>query len=128
MRFVAGSHRWNRWFVPRKFVDHTSYADSDNTFEIVPDIDAEVAAGQHRLVSFDVEPGDVVAFHDRTLHDAPGNELPRRRRAVSFRWVGDDATYTTRPWDVSPPYAPKGLRVGGPLNGDERFTLGPLVG
>ncbi|MFT6292710.1 MAG: ectoine hydroxylase-related dioxygenase (phytanoyl-CoA dioxygenase family) [Ilumatobacter sp.] len=128
MRFVAGSHRWNRWFVPRKFVDHTSYIDSDSTFEIVPDIDTEVAAGQHRLVSFDVEPGDVVAFHYRTLHDAPGNELPRRRRAVSFRWIGDDATYTTRPWEVSPPYASEGLRVGGPLNGDERFPLVPLVG
>ena len=126
MRFVAGSHRWDRWFVPRKFVDHTPYGDPPAGFEPVPDIDAEIDAGRHRIVSFDVEPGDVIAFHYRTLHDAPGNRLPTRRRAVSFRWVGDDATFATRPWQVSPPYEPDGLTVGGGLGHDPRFPLVPL--
>jgi ectoine hydroxylase-related dioxygenase (phytanoyl-CoA dioxygenase family) len=123
MRFVAGSHRWNRWFVPRRFANHESYSTASDRFEMVPDIDAEIARGEHRVVSFDVEPGDVVAFHYRTLHDAPGNHLPTRRRAVSYRWVGDDATYATRPWTVSPPYEPEGLAVGGSLVGDARFPL-----
>ena len=129
MRFLAGSHRWGRWFVPRRFVDHESYAAADERFEIVPDIDGLLAAGSafdgHPLavVSFDVEPGDVVAFHYRTLHDAPGNALATRRRAVSFRWVGDDATFATRPWQVSPPYEPDGLTVGGGLGDDERFPV-----
>lgn len=130
MRFLAGSHRWNRWFVPRKFVDHTSYTDPESIeggtdFELVPDIDAMLAAepDEHRVLSFDVEPGDVIAFHYRTLHDAPGNSLQQRRRAVSFRWVGDDATFAARPWEVSPPYEADGLRVGGSLDGDPRFPL-----
>ena len=122
MRFVAGSHRWDRWFVPRKFVDHAAYAEPGNRFELVPDIDEEVEAGQHELRSFDIEPGDVIAFHYRTLHDAPGNHLSTRRRAVSFRWLGDDATYAERPWPVSPPYGADGLTIGGPLN-DRRFPL-----
>lgn len=126
MRFLAGSHRWNRWFVPRKFVDHTPYAEPPPGYELVPDIDAEIDKGRHRVVAYDVEPGDVVAFHYRTLHDAPGNALRSRRRAVSFRWVGDDARYATRPWQVSPPYAADGLRIGGELGDDARFPVVPI--
>ena len=121
LRFIAGSHRWDRLFVPRRFIDHESYADADDRFEIVPDLDAEL--DQHRVLSFDIEPGDVVAFHYRTLHDAPGNDLATRRRAVSFRWIGADATFGSRPWEVSPPYEPDGLTVGGPLGDDSRFPV-----
>ena len=127
MRFLAGSHRWDRWFVPRRFVDHEAYAVADDRFEIVPDIDSEIEHGRHRVMSFDVEPGDVVAFHYRTLHDAPGNRLASRRRAVSYRWVGDDATFATRPWTVSPPYEADGLTIGGSLAGDDRFPLVTLA-
>ncbi len=123
MRFLAGSHRWNRLFVPRKFVDHTPYvAAADDGYELVPDVDALITDGAS-VLSFDVEPGDVVAFHYRTLHDAPGNVLDTRRRAVSFRWIGDDATFAERPWEVSPPYEADGLEVGGPLGDDPRFPL-----
>ncbi len=44
VRFIAGSHRWNRWFVPRKFVDHTPYAEGVGRYELVPDLDAELDA------------------------------------------------------------------------------------
>lgn len=125
MRFIAGSHAWDRLFIPRRFVDHVSYSDPDERFEVVPDLDAELDANPSRysVLSFDIEPGDIIAFHYRTLHDAPGNELLTRRRAVSLRWVGDDATFGERPWEVSPPYEPDGLAVGDPLDGDARFPL-----
>ncbi|MEM7141524.1 MAG: phytanoyl-CoA dioxygenase family protein [Actinomycetota bacterium] len=122
MRFIAGSHRWGRWFVPRRFVDHMPYIDDpEGRYELVPDLDAEI--DEHRVLAWDVEPGDVVCFHYRALHDAPGNHLDSRRRAVSLRWVGDDAVFATRPWQVSPPYEPDGLEVGGPLGDDPRFPL-----
>lgn len=123
MRLIAGSHRWGRWFVPRKFVDHTPYAAGDDRFELVPDLDAEI--DRHRLLSWDVEPGDIIAFHYRTLHDAPGNDLTTPRRVVSLRWLGDDARFGVRPWQVSPPYEADGLVVGGPLDGDPRFPVVP---
>jgi ectoine hydroxylase-related dioxygenase (phytanoyl-CoA dioxygenase family) len=123
LRFIAGSHRWDRLFVPRRFIDHTPYADDlDGTpFEFIPDLDAEI--DRHRVLSWDVEPGDVVAFHYRTLHEAPGNDLTTRRRAVSLRWLGDDARFATRPWPTSPPYPGNGLVPGGSLDGDDRFPL-----
>jgi ectoine hydroxylase-related dioxygenase (phytanoyl-CoA dioxygenase family) len=121
VEFIAGSHRWGRWFVPRRFVDHVPYADADSRFELVPDLDAERPG--HYILSFDVQPGDVIAFHFRTLHDAPGTEgLPTRRRVVSFRWLGDDATFALRPWLHSPPFEQRDLIEGGPLE-DDRFPL-----
>ena len=86
VEFIVGSHLWGRRFVPRKFVDHTSYVDGASGFELVPDI--EPVRDQHEIVSFDVEPGDVIAFHYRTLHSAPGTlgRTTTRRRAASFRY------------------------------------------
>ncbi len=121
LRFIAGSHRWNRSFVPRKFVDHTPYAAAESGFELVPDLDAEI--DQHRVLNFAVEPGDVIVFHYRTLHEAPGNtSAVTSRRAVSLRWIGDDATFALRPWLHSPPFEQHELIVGGPLD-DPRFPL-----
>ena len=122
LEFVAGSHRWDRRFVPRKFVDHTPYALADEGYELVPDIEAE--RSDLRIVRWAVEPGDVLAFHYRTLHAAPGTagRTSHRRRAVSFRYVGDDAVFATRPWLHSPPFDP--IAPGEPLD-DARF---PLVG
>jgi ectoine hydroxylase-related dioxygenase (phytanoyl-CoA dioxygenase family) len=120
VRFIAGSHRWNRWFVPRKFVDHTPYAEGVGRYELVPDVDADL--DRHDVLAWDVEPGDVVAFHFRTLHDAPGNSSRTRRRAVSLRWLGDDAVFALRPWLHSPPFEARGLVEGEPLD-DERFPL-----
>jgi len=125
MRFLAGSHRWDRWFIPRKFIDHTPYADESDRYELLPDIDALIAEhpDEHRVLSFDVEPGDVIVFHYRTLHDAPGNPSQEMaRRAVSLRWVGDDAVWAERPWQVSPPFEPAGLQVGDPLD-EQRFPF-----
>jgi ectoine hydroxylase-related dioxygenase (phytanoyl-CoA dioxygenase family) len=128
LRFIAGSHRWGRWFVPRRFLDHVPYADPETAnatdgkhhYELVPDLDAEL--DRHTVLSWDIEPGDVVGFHFRTLHDAPGNALATRRRAVSLRWLGDDATFARRPWEWSPPFEPGELVEGEPLD-DARFPL-----
>ncbi len=121
LQFIAGSHLWGRRFVPRKFIDQTPYGAADDRFEFLPDGDALV--GSHAVVGWDVQPGDVVAFHYRTVHGAPGNSLSTRRRAVSLRWLGDDARFGVRPWTTSPPYEPNGLVEGAALDDDPRFPL-----
>ena len=120
VRFIRGSHRWGRRFVPRMFVDGTPYTAATDGFELVPDFDDEL--GTHDLVSFDVAPGDAIAFHFRTVHDAPGTAglIDHRRRAISFRYVGGDARLSTRPWLHSPPFDP--VAPGAALD-DERFPI-----
>ncbi len=41
---------------------------------------------------------------------------------MSFRFLGDDATFTLRPWLHSPPFEQQDLVAGAPLD-DDRFPL-----
>ncbi len=101
VEFVAGSHLWGRWFRPRKFTG-IAYDHKDDGLEDMPDISAHRA--DYRLLSWDLEPGDAIAFHFLTVHGAPGNFSANRRRAFASRWLGDDAVYASRPGETSPPF------------------------
>lgn len=126
LEFLAGSQRWEQRFIPRRFIDHTAYVEADNGFDLVPNIEAE--RDQHRILSWDVAPGDVIAFSYRVLHAAAGTAglTNGRRRAVSMRYLGDDAVFTLRPWLHSPPFDQRDLRDGDILD-DDRFPLVRLV-
>ncbi|MSP83248.1 MAG: phytanoyl-CoA dioxygenase [Alphaproteobacteria bacterium] len=116
VEYVAGSHAWGRWFRPERFNRTPLYA--DDGLEAVPDIDAE--RERYRILSWDLAPGDAVAFHFLTLHGAPGNpSAVTRRRAFSARFVGDDATYAVRAGPTSPPFRDVRLAPGDPLAGPE---------
>ncbi len=104
-RFVAGSHRWGKLFYPRRFKDGTDYDYAGPEFETLPPIDENQA-----LRAWTLMPGDAIAFHFLTVHDAPSNPTAEARRAISFRWLGDDAAYVDRPGTPSPPYPDMGLR------------------
>jgi ectoine hydroxylase-related dioxygenase (phytanoyl-CoA dioxygenase family) len=112
VEYVKGSHRWGRWFQPKFFRQGgVDLAVQDPRFEPLPDLDAEREA--HEFLAWDMEPGDVIAFHALTLHGASGNRsTTRRRRAWATRWCGDDARYATRAGQVSPPLEGHGLEPG----------------
>lgn len=116
MEFIAGSHRWGRWFRPERF-DKTPLYDEDPN-EPLPDI--ENHRDDYDIRRWAMEPGDVVAFHFLTLHGAPANRSGSlRRRAFSSRWVGDDATYAVRAGRTSPPFPECRLAHGEWLDGPE---------
>ncbi len=117
--FVAGSHRWGRWFLPRRFTG-VDYARPEEGYEPVPDVDAE--RHRYRILAWDLEPGDVIAFHFLTLHGAPANpSLEWRRRAIAWRWLGDDAVFARRSGETSPPFPglEQRLRPGDPMDTEE---------
>ena len=60
-----------------------------HTFEDIPT--EEIESGIYGSpLEWEVEPGDAVAFHGRTIHGAPGNPYSdRQRRVLSLRWVGE---------------------------------------
>ncbi len=98
---VAGSHRWGKLFRPRRF-DGSAYDHSPGTFAEMPDISAH--RDDYRIMAWDLEPGDCIAFDFRTVHGAPGNPGAGARRAFSTRWLGDDVVYADRGGATSPPY------------------------
>ena len=113
LQCVAGSHTWNRaGYRPKRFDGSPLYPNDPSTD--VPDIDANRA---HLLIrSWDLEPGDAVAFDFRTLHGAPANTARAMRRVFSSRWVGSDARFVRRGAAGSPPFPHLLLEDGAPFD------------
>jgi ectoine hydroxylase-related dioxygenase (phytanoyl-CoA dioxygenase family) len=110
LEFAAGSHASGTWYMPRSFVKKTPMVFDEGALAEVPDIDPG------DVVGWALEPGDAVAFHMLTLHQAAGS--PTRRRAFSLRLLGDDARYAPRPHRTSPPFEELDgeLEAGGPMD------------
>ena len=115
IEYVAGSHKWNKQFRPTRF-DGTPLFENDDS-ETVPDVDAK--RDELDILGWAVEPGDAVAFSFRSLHGAPANASPTRRRVISVRWVGDDAKFVARPGKTSPAFPDLEYDPGSPFRGEE---------
>jgi ectoine hydroxylase-related dioxygenase (phytanoyl-CoA dioxygenase family) len=114
LRCVAGSHLWPKDVIPTRWMSETNFYPGAQDYIPVPDPDAEGM----RVLEWEMEPGDAVAFNYRTLHGARGNTTAQRRRAFSLRLVGDDAVYVDRPGPTSPPFPGHGMQPGQRLRED----------
>ncbi len=121
-KFIAGSHRWGSWFMPRKF-SGVDYDHRDSKLEVMPDIDRNPADYDMRY--WDLQPGDAIAFHFLTVHGAPANLSPNRRRGFAARWLGDDTVFAQRSGEISPPFPglDQRLQPGDSLSLAEEFPL-----
>jgi ectoine hydroxylase-related dioxygenase (phytanoyl-CoA dioxygenase family) len=61
----------------------------------LPDIQADRAAWD--ILSWDIEPGDLLIFHPAMLHGGAPTHPGGRRRTLSLRFFGEDAVYVKRP-------------------------------
>ena len=62
----------------------------------MPDIEAE--RERHRILTWEMAPGDVLIHHPLTLHYASGNaSATGRRRGLALRYIGEDAMWDARP-------------------------------
>jgi ectoine hydroxylase-related dioxygenase (phytanoyl-CoA dioxygenase family) len=94
VEYVRGSHRGGYWYRPQHFGGGSGYDGARG--EPMPDIDATVAPADR--LSWAMQPGDAIAFHGLVIHGAGRNRsAQRRRRAVSLRWMGEDAVFDDRP-------------------------------
>ncbi|MFQ5623849.1 MAG: phytanoyl-CoA dioxygenase family protein [Paracoccaceae bacterium] len=116
LRFIAGSHLWEKMVRPVSWADDSDFYGRGEDWIPVPDPDAD--PGNSTILEWPMEPGDAVLFHFRTVHGARGNPARSRRRALSLRWVGDDARYVERPGRTSPPYPGHGMKAGQRLRED----------
>ena len=121
LELIAGTHR-GPWLMPRSFLDHQAKWFPEGSLEEMPDF--ENHREDYPIVSWDLQPGDVIAFHMLTVHGAPGVSGTNRRRVFSLRVLGDDMVYAPRDWVTSPDMsavmsAEEDQRVAGqPLTGD----------
>ncbi|MBM3505723.1 MAG: phytanoyl-CoA dioxygenase family protein [Alphaproteobacteria bacterium] len=110
VEWVKGSHADGTLYKATGFDPKITYETED--YVSLPDIEGHRA--DYDIVAFETEPGDIVLNHLRTLHAAPGNATDSRRRAVAFRYAGDDARYVVRK-KGSRPIEDPGLKPGDPM-------------
>jgi ectoine hydroxylase-related dioxygenase (phytanoyl-CoA dioxygenase family) len=115
--FAAGSHASKTWYQPRTFLTEQAKWFPDESLPEIPPVDSST------ILSWALEPGDVVAFHMLTMHSSRGTQ--DRRRAFSIRYLGDDIRHAPRPWRTSPefPNLSQELAAGVPMD----HPLFPLV-
>jgi Phytanoyl-CoA dioxygenase (PhyH) len=114
MQYVRGSHRDGKLYQPNVFVSQTPLPGAQG--EPLPDIEGHMS--DFDIVHFDVEPGDVIVHHYRTVHGAGGNHSRYQvRRAASLRYCGDDIRFRSRPWAPKQLHHTQQLKDGDPLSG-----------
>lgn len=126
VEFIRGSHKWDRWFQPFSADEHggasTAQPEPNPNFEPLPDFEAE--RDQHEILSWDMAPGDVLAFHAMSIHGARGNvSATKRRRGYAIRYTGRDAyyyadDYVTHPANRNEMTSPT-LKTGDPMDSEE---------
>lgn len=125
LEFVRGSHRWKERFAQTNFGELTGDARDQVVFaaaDTVPFPDIEGNRGDYELLSWDMDPGDVVVFNARTIHGGSGNLAPDRDlRAFNTQWLGDDVRVVFRPEGMDPDHreamTAEGLRPGDRVRG-----------
>jgi ectoine hydroxylase-related dioxygenase (phytanoyl-CoA dioxygenase family) len=119
LQFLAGSHKPGTWYMPRTFLTKEAKWFPEGSLPEVPVID------ERDIVSWDLQPGDAIAFHMLTLHGSPGTAA-RRRRVVSARYVGDNVRHAPRSWKTSPEFPPS-VKDTLPPNAELDHPLFPIV-
>ena len=122
LEFVAGSHQ-GPWLMPRSFMDAQARWFPQGTLQELPDIDGE--RSRHRILGWELKPGDAVCFHMLTLHASGGVAPGTRRRVFSVRLLGDDIRHEPRPWRTSPDFP--GLTQSLPADAPMEHPLFPVL-
>lgn len=127
---VRGSHLWNVVFNTGSMAESevrtaaeagefTYDGIGDERLPPVPDIEGH--RDSFDILSWDVEPGDVIVFHGNILHGTSGKEHhPHPRRAFASMWGGPALRYQAAmphamplPTGAAPGAIPHGVRIGG---------------
>ena len=119
LEVVRGSHLWGKWFAPVLFKNGRLLAADNRQFEPTPE--ASVIRAEHDIASWDMQPGDCIAFHPLALHGAQGSR--HRRRALITTWLGDDTVFASRPGELQSHVADLEFPEGQPLRDELEFPL-----
>jgi ectoine hydroxylase-related dioxygenase (phytanoyl-CoA dioxygenase family) len=112
MQYVRGSHKWGKSFAPNVFISQTTIFDAED--QKLPDIEGN--SDDFDIVTVDAKPGDVIIHNVMTVHGSSGNlSHDKGRRAISFRYCGDDVRYFDRPGALEQPNIAVNLPDGAPL-------------
>ena len=120
LSFVPGSHLFKSIFNQKNFGELTGNPKDQVDFSKVadekfPDINADPE--RFGVVSWELQPGDCIAFNGRTMHGGSGKlDNDSNLRVFTTKWLGDDARIKFRNYGMDPDFSSvmikKGLKSG----------------
>lgn len=115
LEVVRGSHLWDQNFRQPNFGALTGDARDQVMFgdDTVPIPDIEGNRDRYEILSWDMEPGDVMCFNGRCVHGGSGN-LARDRdlKVFNTKWLGDDVRVKFRATGMDPDHSEAMREVG----------------
>lgn len=123
LEFIRGSHLGTLYngsaFDPE---DETKPLYPSDELPRIPPYEQE--REKHDIISYGVEPGDVVVFHPAIMHGGAPTIPGTVRRTLSLRFFGDDAVFAKRPFGGGLTISGlKSLKPGDPFRHEHFLTL-----
>lgn len=98
VQYIQGSHRWGKMFAPAPFGQNTGFQSIYEKAGLAPMPPTEELTAGERVLSWELDLGDVIVHHPLAIHFSDGNRSAGlRRRALALRYLGDDACFDARP-------------------------------
>ena len=111
LEFVRGSHKGPLFNGSRfELDDDTAPLHPTSDMPRLPDIEAD--RDRYDIVSFAVEPGDLVLFHPAMLHGGAPTHPGQRRRTLTLRFFGERCFYDERPGRAGPRRSGSSMKQG----------------
>jgi ectoine hydroxylase-related dioxygenase (phytanoyl-CoA dioxygenase family) len=105
MEYIAGSHRWGKFYRPITPDEDPAFANPD--LEPCPNFSKRADDPELKFLSWDLQPGDCLCHHPLTVHGAGGNKSADQLRiGLSIRFLGEDVQWDPRPYTVKLPMEP----------------------
>jgi ectoine hydroxylase-related dioxygenase (phytanoyl-CoA dioxygenase family) len=119
LSFVPGSHRFDSTFYQFNFgsLNPDEINDVDETnFEGITDVEfPDIAADPEKygVVSWDMNPGDCIAFNSRIMHGGSGKlDENTELRVFTSKWIGDDVFIKFRECGMDPDHSEVMIKQG----------------
>lgn len=124
VHYVRGSHRSGRFYQPNALAMSDTQHPDFLAMEPCPNYFEAGRCADEDMLSWDMEPGDVLWHNGLTFHGAEANTSPNgaTRAGLTVRFLGDDVTWSPRPFFRAPAKMPR-VMPGERISGDDTFPL-----
>ena len=103
--FFKGSHKSDILYATEAFTNGKEIKNGE--FQILPN----TITSMYPMVDFDMNPGDLLVFFNKTIHCSHPHLEDTTRRSIAIRYLLDGALLTKKYINATPPYDRLGIKI-----------------